>query len=112
MSHSDSAAGPILSEFASDPDMAELVDIFVGELPERIRAIESARSDRNYDIIARLAHQLKGAAPGYGFSGVGEAAASIEHRLRSAGGLNDSTKLAVDADVDRLLNMCRRVRAA
>ena len=61
MSYPDGSVGPILSEFASDPDMTELVDIFVGELPERVRAIESARSERNYDIIARLAHQLKGA---------------------------------------------------
>ena len=62
-----SSRGPIFSEYANDADMAELVEGFVAELPKRIEAISSAVSQSRGTDLKRLAHQLRGAAPGYGF---------------------------------------------
>ena len=74
------AGPPLLSDFASDPDMLELVEMFVAEMPQRVAAIEKAVSDSDTASIASLAHQLKGAAGGYGFGCITDAAANRRKR--------------------------------
>ncbi|MCC6660363.1 MAG: Hpt domain-containing protein [Phycisphaerales bacterium] len=95
-------AGPITSEYASDPDMSELVDLFVTELPARLAAIRSAHDAGNGGAFARLVHQLKSAGSGYGFPGIAERAAAVEDGLRS-GGL-----ASVQRQVSELLELCAR----
>ena len=46
---------------ASDPEMAELVALFVDELPTRVAAIQQAAADGDWLQVRLLAHQLKGA---------------------------------------------------
>eukprot|EP00913_Durusdinium_trenchii_P006054 g5666.t1 len=72
---------PLVSEFASDPDMIEIVEYFVEELPKRVQAIRSAATDSDVQSLRTLAHQLKGAAPGYGFAAIGDAAGVLEAAL-------------------------------
>ena len=57
----------LYSPYGGDPDLAELVELFVQELPLRIQAAKEAVSGGNWLGLARLAHQLKGAAGSYGF---------------------------------------------
>ena len=72
----------IVSELAQDPDMVDLVDLFVQELPKRAAALETALSQDDYEQLIRLAHQLKGAAGGYGFPTITEKAAVVEQQAR------------------------------
>ncbi len=97
---------PLVSEFAGDPDMVEIVEYFVGELPSRIAAIRSAASESNVASLTTLAHQLKGAAPGYGFQSIGEAAGVLEASLRSSEGSIDR----VMGQIEDLASLCERVR--
>jgi HPt (histidine-containing phosphotransfer) domain-containing protein len=98
---------PLLSEFANDPEMAELIESFTCELPERVRAILAAAREGRVSDLKRLSHQLKGAAGGYGFPTLGEAAGRVEDGLRAA---SDPTAAlnAIAADVRTLVELCTR----
>ena len=94
------------SEFADDPEMADLVELFTGELPKRISALTEAVSRGDHAALQRLAHQLKGAAPGYGYPTIGQAAARVEDPLRDAADLGAALE-AVTPLVDELIALCR-----
>lgn len=90
----------------NDPEFAELIDYFKGELPSRVRSLESCAAERDLEGLQRLAHQLKGAAPGFGFSDVGEAARKVEESLRVA----DPAERSLDrirGELDALISLCR-----
>ncbi len=97
----------LLSALADDPDMADLVQAFVAELPDRLAAIEKTLSEDDLDALGRLAHQLKGSAGSYGFPTITEAAEGLEASAKTREDLN---KLRVD--VRKLVDLCRRVRAS
>lgn len=95
---------PIRSIYADDPDMQELVEEFVSELPERARRLEEILDEADLVELQRLAHQLKGAGGGYGFPQITEAAAALEMGLK--GGCN------VTIAKDRTRDLCEVLRAA
>lgn len=98
------------SEFADDPEMRELVDLFVGELPERMAAVREAFGAGDAESLRRLAHQLKGAGSGYGFGPISAAAGELERSVQVLGGMGSAPALeAVAAEVDALLATCQRV---
>lgn len=97
--------GRVRSVFADDPAMAELIELFVGELPNRVSAMRAAAVEGRLDDLRHLAHQLKGAAGGYGFSPVSEAAAQVETPLRNGTFDLDSVR----SKVDDLVELCGRV---
>lgn len=99
-------AGPILSEFADDPDMMELVEMFVAELPERVVAMKEMMTEGRIEDLARIAHQLKGASGGYGFSILGAAAAALESSLKAGDDIE-----AVNAQLHELVSLCERASA-
>lgn len=94
----------LVSTFATDPEMAELVGLFVGEIPDRIRAIQEAWSSGSLAELARVAHQLKGSCGGYGFPSIGDQAARVEGLIKS--GTSDLE--SVRHEVDGLVELCRR----
>ncbi|MCI0652460.1 MAG: Hpt domain-containing protein [Planctomycetes bacterium] len=73
---------PLISDYANDPEMVELVAMFVAEFPERIRALREAFAKRDLRELASLAHQLQGAAGGYGFMTITEQAALVEQESK------------------------------
>lgn len=98
----------IVSEFAHEPDFADLIELFVSELPERVAAIEDAFKDSNHTEVTRLTHQLKGASPGYGFPTIGRAAADVEDWYRSRDDDAQSEIEGVRSKIDELINLCAR----
>ncbi|MEM1422525.1 MAG: Hpt domain-containing protein [Planctomycetota bacterium] len=101
------AGPPIESAFKDDPDMMELVEMFVDEMGDRIASMESAFGSSDWTALQTVAHQLKGASGGYGFDAVGEAAASLEGVLKS--GSDDAA--TIKNEMDALTDLCRRVSA-
>lgn len=97
---------PVYSSFGTDPDMLELVQEFVGALPERVAAIEGAVQSEDLDGLRRLAHQLKGASGGYGFEMIGQAAAALEASAK----VSASVKELLDK-VQELTSLCQRAKA-
>jgi len=98
-----SPQAPLLSDYADDPEMLELVEMFVGEMPDRITSIEQAVRESDLSTLTKLAHQLKGAAGGYGFNSITEAAAGVEQMAKAEKELQE-----IEGSISELLTLCRR----
>ncbi len=70
------------SEFAGDPILGPLIANFVKNLPSRVAALSSAQERSDWSEIENLAHQMAGAAGGYGFPAMGRIAAKIEMQAK------------------------------
>lgn len=99
---------PLHSSLASDPDMAELVDMFLDELPQRLTVLTTAVDAGDIETLRRLAHQLKGAAGGYGFDPIGKAAGSLEALLKASGDAAQSQLSSMSGSIDDLKTLCER----
>lgn len=100
----------ILSSFAADPEMRELIAYFVEELPKRTHALEEAWKAADLGSLRRIAHQLKGAAGGFGFDGIGQAAGELEVCAGDAPVAEDRVRF-IESQVRRLLDLCSRAAA-
>ncbi|MEM9084023.1 MAG: Hpt domain-containing protein [Planctomycetota bacterium] len=105
MSNQDHQTEPIRSAFADDPDMAELVEMFVSEIPNRIGELEQHYETSDVKQIRVIAHQLKGAGGGYGFDELSDVAARLERQIDASPDDID----AIRAEFDDLVTLCRRV---
>lgn len=95
---------PLLSEFADERDMVEIIELFVGELPERVRTLTRCLEEQRMEDLAMLAHQLKGAGGGYGFPTLGVAAAYLESELKKGVADPDTIRHLLD----KLVDLCNR----
>ncbi len=103
----------LTSEYATDPDMRDLVAEFVDAMPARALALQVALAEQRLRDLQRLAHQLKGAAGGYGFPTLGSAAGILESTLKSPG-LKSADPAPLDrirTQVDDLIALCSRAVA-
>lgn len=62
--------------------MRELVLWFLDDLGNRVQAMRGALDAHDASRLRVLAHQLAGAASGYGFDEIGEAAREVESSIR------------------------------
>ena len=92
----------LLSDLADDPDMLELIQSFLVQLEARVEVFEQLRQPGDRTVLASKAHQLKGAAGGYGYMSISTAAREVE-RFAASGG----TQRECDAAVDELVARCR-----
>lgn len=98
---------PIVSTFASDPMLRELVEMYVEEMPDRIANLERAFAAGDRERLRITAHQIKGAAGSYGFDCLTQSAAALESVVRA-----DRPMEEVRHSLEELLNLCRRTAAA
>lgn len=98
---------PLFSTFKDDPDMAELVQAFVAELPDRLAAMQRSLDEGDLATVIRSIHQLRGAGGGYGFDPISQAAGTIEDAYRSRPEANRSLD-SFRGQVDALIELCRR----
>lgn len=96
----------LYSELASDPDLAEIVELFVDEMPRRIANLESRFAAHDWPELERAAHQIKGAAGSYGFNQLTGAAASLEAAVKQR---RDET--VIQRSLEALTAMCANVRS-
>jgi histidine phosphotransfer protein HptB len=96
----------LVSDLAGDSDLAELIALFVEELPKRAEAMQQAMEAADLDRLSMLAHQLKGAAGSYGFSTITGVARTVEQAAKSRCPLEQLT-----VEVNELAAMCRSARA-
>lgn len=91
---------------AADPEFQELIDYFVGELPNRVSELENAVTAQDAGMLRMFAHRLKGAAPGFGFDEIGSLAGELEGVIDRHGGPDASLEHARN-EIARLLSLCR-----
>jgi HPt (histidine-containing phosphotransfer) domain-containing protein len=105
MHASDPVAELHYSFLAGDADLAELIELFVEELPQRIAALREAASCDDFAEVGRLSHQLKGAGGNHGFPPITVAAAEVQRLAHECAAGNE-----LFAAVDRLREVCARCR--
>jgi CheY-like chemotaxis protein/HPt (histidine-containing phosphotransfer) domain-containing protein len=97
----------VKSSLAEDESMAELVEWFVQELEKDIERLEKALDAGDRELLATVAHQLKGSAGSYGFSSLSAQADLVENVLtRNEGALR------VHQEVRGLIDLCQRVQGS
>jgi len=94
----------VTSEFADDPDFAELLAEFVPEMSVRRDHLQKAYEAGEFAEVGRLAHQLKGAGSGYGFPELTEKAAIVEQAARS------TDRSTLQFVLDDLVSYLERIR--
>lgn len=98
---------PIYSELAKDPDLRDLVEAFVKEMPYRTALYEELLLAGQLEELRRVVHQLKGAAGSYGYPQITEAAAAVELSIRTEAPYEE-----VRQQVERLIRLCHAARVA
>ena len=94
------------SKLAAEPDLAELVGLFVLELPARLCLLSEAAAAGDMEMVGRIAHQLKGAGGSHGFPQIGPPALKLELAAREA-----KSPAALTAALEELAAVCARIRA-
>ena len=100
-------ASPYLySELGRDPELSELVDVFVAEMPQRVEQVTTHAASHDWEKLGRTAHQLKGAAGSYGFHELTLPARRLE---QAANGCEPEAQIL--AAVNELVELCGRIRS-
>jgi HPt (histidine-containing phosphotransfer) domain-containing protein len=99
---------PLYSSLQNDPEMTELIEFFLGELDQRIAALTAAFNNADREELRAMAHQLKGAAAGYGYPTITDAARELEHSIDEHEA--DLSELA--EQVEALVQLCRMASAS
>ena len=97
----------LLSEFAEDAEMTDLLGLFADRLSEICRELGRALEADDAATVRRVGHQLKGTGGGYGYPDLSEAGRRLEDAVVAAEGISDAV-LAAAADV---MILCGRARA-
>ena len=106
MDHATTHRGNVYSRLAVDPDLGEIVAMFVDEMPERVAKLLAQLNAADWDALLRTAHQLKGAAGSYGFDAItpyaGKLEAAVGHR---------EPESQIRTLVEDLVDLCNRARS-
>jgi HPt (histidine-containing phosphotransfer) domain-containing protein len=94
--------------FPGDHDdvLVRLAATFAASLPQRMAAVQAAAVGRDLEALHTLAHQLKGAAGGYGFNEVTAAATTLDHAVKQG------DEAAIATAVAALDAVCADIAAA
>ncbi len=103
---SDKDNNALRSDYRGDPEMAELIELFVSELPDRVRNLQQCFASGDAEGLKRIAHQLRGASGGYGFDPVGHRAHDLESALQT-----NADPDTIRRRLDELVDLCSRVAA-
>jgi CheY-like chemotaxis protein len=95
----------LISEFADDPDMADLVNEYVASFDATVSEIKSSLAGRSFEQLGRLAHQLKGSGGGYGFPIISECASKLEAKVRLTDKPSDADLTTIQASVSELIQI-------
>ncbi|MDR0391219.1 MAG: Hpt domain-containing protein [Planctomycetaceae bacterium] len=93
---------PIYSSIADEPDMWELVAMFIDEMPERILRFNVLLESDDDDGLLRFAHQFKGSSGSYGFAELSLAAEEIVTAIKDKQPKNKITELT-----QNLIELCK-----
>jgi len=92
----------LVSDLADDPDMVELIEQFLSHLKDSITRLERYHASNDSPSLIALAHQLKGAAGGYGFTPISDAARRVEQLFAA-----NASSAQCDASIVALIDRCR-----
>jgi HPt (histidine-containing phosphotransfer) domain-containing protein len=102
MNNSQDNMQPIKSIYADDEVIAEILPDFVRNLPNYVDKIRAATGQGDRLAAARVCHDLKGSAGGYGYPQISALAEELEVTLKSGGAMELAATL-----VEQIATQCR-----
>ena len=96
---------PLESSFASDPEMAEMIDHFVDGLPATIKELQGAFDAEDTKALELSIRHLKGQGASFGFDVITETATELETAVQAGAEL-----AAIRESVNELVKWCRAAR--
>ena len=99
---------PLRSEFHDDPEMRDIVRLFLSEIPGRLASMDEFLQAGRLSDFHRIVHQMKGAAGGYGFQEISNSAATLERCIKLSG---DRWCKDCQAHLEVFRNLMRRAHA-
>ena len=96
----------IYSSWQNDPDYADLLPLYVDELPSMRRTLLEFAKICDFENVKREAHKLRGSAGGYGYPELSQLAGQLEDTCKTSA--RDSN--AILQDLDQLIGYIERVR--
>lgn len=99
---------PLYSTLQNDPEMAELIEFFLDELNHRVESLNKAWTSSDADNLRVIAHQLKGAAAGYGYQCITDAARELESGLDQ----READLSSLTEEIESLILLCKKAAAA
>lgn len=93
----------LISSLADDPELVQVLDIFIDTLPEMLDSIRTAWRENNMETLKRHIHELKGAGDSAGFPIVMQHAVHVEHTVATG----EADQLA--QAVEELLGLCEQI---
>jgi histidine phosphotransfer protein HptB len=106
MSQVANGTDSLYSSLGDDPDLGEIVALFVAEMPERVATLLAHVEAGNWEALRRTAHQLRGAAGSYGFAPITSYAGRVEDAIHQT-----APEQEIREAVDALADLCSRARA-
>jgi CheY-like chemotaxis protein/HPt (histidine-containing phosphotransfer) domain-containing protein len=97
------APDSIVSEYADDPYMKEIIGNFVVNLHKYCDDLNAAVGSQDRESLRRLGHNISGSAGGYGFPMISKAAKVVENLVKK-----ESELTLISTEVDSLVALCRR----
>ncbi|MBU4399903.1 MAG: Hpt domain-containing protein [Planctomycetes bacterium] len=95
----------IYSRLEGDSELADILCLFVEEMPARVAKLLLHLDEGNWEELRRTAHQLKGAAGSYGFEPLSPSANRVERAVR-----DNEPEEQIRESVLELVDLCGRVR--
>lgn len=102
----DPAEEWVYSSLRGDPDFTELLSFYVDELPEKRSSLRQLAGVSDFDGLRREAHNLRGSAGGYGFSGLSDLAGRLEDSCK----ITPRDETAILRNLDQILEYLGKVR--
>lgn len=81
--HNQSTTKLVSHLVQEDPDLREVVEEFVTGLEERLHELQEAYTKLDWELLATLAHRLKGAGGSYGYPDISQLCAQMEAGFRA-----------------------------
>ena len=102
---SPSAPEAIFSQFADDPDLADIIEDFVSGLPPQLKSMQEALDNNHFEELHRSAHQLKGVGGSCGYPAITEIAGTLEGFAKARDG--EGARLALK-ELEKLSRLAAR----
>jgi HPt (histidine-containing phosphotransfer) domain-containing protein len=96
---------PLRSTYADDEAIAEILPVFINNMPRYLNDLEGRISAGDWAGAARVCHDLKGTAGGYGYPDIGRAAQLLEGEVKG-----DHQKSAIEKHFAVVKSLCARAK--
>src|SRR4051812_29710255 len=74
---------PLRSTYADDDAIAEILPLFINNMPKYTGDLDARISHSDWPGAARICHDLKGTAGGYGYPDIAQATQRLESELKN-----------------------------